>query len=77
MSSRFDKVCREFQCEWSTGRKAKLTLECHAGQARALLELSLGLALGEAGLRTRTRPPSYARRQEIRRDAKVAINAMS
>ena len=46
-------------------------------QDLSLLELSLGRAPGhsEAGVRTRIRPPSYARRQERRRAAKVVRNA--
>ena len=68
------KCATTFKCEWSSGRKAKLTLECHAGHDLSLLELSLGRAPGhsEAGAKSRTRPPSYARRQERKKATKAA-----
>ena len=79
MNSEFDKVCHNFKCEWSSGRKAKLTLECHAGHDLSLLELSLGRAPGhsEAGAKSRTRPPSYARRQETKKASKPAATMLT
>ena len=68
MASEFEKVCQEFQRQWSSGRKAKITMECHAGKAHATLVLSLGRAPGPSGAIARTRPPSYARRQRRRKE---------
>ena len=68
------KCATTFRCEWSSCRKVKLTLECHAGHDVFLLELSLGCAPGhsEACVKSRTRPPSYARRQERKKATKAA-----
>ena len=74
MTSEYEKVCLQFQREWSSGRKAKLTLTSQGGRAQALLELSLGRASGPGrgggGPRPRKRPPSYKRRQEARKAAR-------
>ena len=45
MSVEFSKICADFTRLWSTGGKAKLSVECSDGRARAVLELDLG-ALG-------------------------------
>ena len=45
ISDKFSKICADFTRLWSTCDKAKLSVECSDGRARAVLELDLG-ALG-------------------------------
>ena len=71
MSIEFSKICAnftrlwstDFTCLWSTGGKAKLSVECSDGRARVVLELDLG-ALGPGTVQVAHRhPPSYWKRQ--------------
>ena len=42
MSFEFSKICADFTRLWSTGGKAKLSVECSDGRAHAVLKLDLG-----------------------------------
>ena len=68
MSVEFSKICADFTRLWSTGGKAKLSIECSDGHACAVLELDLG-ALGPGNVQVACRrPPSYWKRQRKRRE---------
>ena len=63
MSDEISKICADFTRLWSTGGKAKLSVECSDCRACALLEIYLG-TLGPGTVQVaRRRPPSYWKRQ--------------